>query len=177
MLRFSEPPYTYSQTLRFCRNGITGNADLLRKLDDNLALLEDVKDSYKAFASKGELYTIQAAQDKQGDDPAIIGDLNKSDLIKLYTTYFVNKDKPARIIYDAMMAAANEKCPFCGGIGRPRNLDHYLPKAHYPQFSVLPLNLVPSCRDCNIQWKVPLRFSLLRGLLKGRSVPSWRSTW
>ena len=26
------------------------------------------------------------------------------------------------------------------------------------------------------QWKVPARFSLLSGLLKGRSVPSWRST-
>ncbi|PLX58693.1 MAG: hypothetical protein C0632_17120, partial [Vibrio alginolyticus] len=26
----------------------------------------------------------------------------------------------------------------------------FLPKAHFPEFSVMPLNLVPSCRDCNM---------------------------
>jgi hypothetical protein len=40
------------------------------------------------------------------------------------------------------------KCPFCG-FGQASTLDHYLPKAKYPQFSVLPFNLVPSCKDCN----------------------------
>jgi len=28
-------------------------------------------------------------------------------------------------------------------------LDHHLPKAHYPALAVTPLNLVPSCGDCN----------------------------
>ena len=28
-------------------------------------------------------------------------------------------------------------------------LDHHLPKAHYPALAVAPLNLVPSCSDCN----------------------------
>ncbi len=153
MLRLGMPPYTYSQALDCCINGITGNTDLLQKLGDNYVLLENVAAFYVASASIGELYTIQATQNNQNDDPIVIGDLKKSDLIKLYSTYFAKKGKPARIIYDAMMAAAKEKCPFCGGIGRPRNLDHFLPKAHYPQFSVLPLNLVPSCRDCNMDGK------------------------
>lgn len=150
MLRLGMPPYTYSQTLESCRNGITGNTDLLQKLDGNSVLLETIADSYLASASSGELYTIQAPQSDHNKDPAIIGDLKKSDLIKIYEYYFANMDKPARVIYDAIMTAANEKCPFCGGIGRPSNLDHYLPKAYFPQFSVLPLNLVPSCRDCNM---------------------------
>lgn len=153
MLRLGMPPYTYSQALDCCRNGITGNTDLLQKLGDNHVRLENVAAFYVASASIGELYTIQATQNNQNDDPIVIGDLKKSDLIMLYSTYFAKKGKPARIIYDAMMAAAKEKCPFCGGIGRPRNLDHFLPKAHYPQFSVLPLNLVPSCRDCNMDGK------------------------
>lgn len=89
----------------------------------------------------------------QSQDHLVIEGLYKSDFIKLYENYFRSKDKPGRDIYDALMAAANEKCPYCGGIGRPRNLDHYLPKAYYPQFSVLPINLIPSCRDCNMDGK------------------------
>jgi len=79
--------------------------------------------------------------------------MKKSDLIKLYNSYFVKDNKPGRIVYDQLMVSANDMCPFCGGIGRPRNLDHYLPKAHYPQLSILPLNLIPACRDCNMDGK------------------------
>lgn len=153
MLKLDNPTYSYAQAMDSCRQGITGNTDLLRKLDHDMALLQTSADGYVVSASTGELYTIQAIPNRRNYDPVVIGTLKKSDLLKLYGTYFVAQDKPGRSIYDELMAAANEKCPFCGGIGRPRNLDHYLPKAYYPQFSVLPVNLVPSCRDCNMDGK------------------------
>lgn len=153
MLKLDNPTYSYAQTMDICRQGITGNPDLLGRLNDDIELLKTSVADYVASASTGELYTIQAILNPRNDDPIVIGTLKKSDLLKLYNTYFVKQDKPGRIIYDALMAAANEKCPFCAGIGRPRNLDHYLPKAHFPQFSVLPVNLVPSCRDCNMDGK------------------------
>lgn len=39
-------------------------------------------------------------------------------------------------------------CPYCG---RPifDEIDHYLPKSKYPEFSLLSKNMVPSCSDCN----------------------------
>nr|WP_180164566.1 HNH endonuclease [Stenotrophomonas sp. SbOxS2]NYT97653.1 HNH endonuclease [Stenotrophomonas sp. SbOxS2] len=40
------------------------------------------------------------------------------------------------------------RCPFCG-ISESSTLDHYLPKEQYPEFSVFPKNLVPSCAFCN----------------------------
>lgn len=40
------------------------------------------------------------------------------------------------------------RCPFCG-ISESSTLDHYLPKEHYPEFSIFPKNLVPSCAVCN----------------------------
>ncbi|WP_146113092.1 HNH endonuclease [Paracoccus yeei] len=40
------------------------------------------------------------------------------------------------------------RCPFCG-ISESSTLDHYLPKEQYPEFSVFPQNLVPSCAVCN----------------------------
>lgn len=39
-------------------------------------------------------------------------------------------------------------CPMCGEAGTPNTLDHYLPKQDYPDFSILPLNLVPACDIC-----------------------------
>ncbi|WP_248742125.1 MULTISPECIES: hypothetical protein [unclassified Pseudomonas] len=39
-------------------------------------------------------------------------------------------------------------CPFCGGDGA-RTIEHYLPQASYPEFSIYSLNLMPSCGDCN----------------------------
>lgn len=153
MLKLDNPTYSYAQAMDSCCQGITGNAGLLGRLNNDIELLKTSAADYVASASTGELYTIQAMPNLSNDDSIVIGTLKKSDLLKLYSTYFVAQDKPGRRIYDALMAAANEKCPFCGGIGRPRNLDHYLPKAHYPQFSVLPVNLVPSCRDCNMDGK------------------------
>ncbi len=40
------------------------------------------------------------------------------------------------------------RCPFCG-ISESSTLDHYLPKEDYPEFAILPLNLIPSCAVCN----------------------------
>ena len=40
------------------------------------------------------------------------------------------------------------RCPFCG-ISESSTLDHYLPKEQYPEYSVFPNNLVPSCGICN----------------------------
>ncbi|MEX0739955.1 MAG: hypothetical protein WD071_11495 [Pseudohongiella sp.] len=39
-------------------------------------------------------------------------------------------------------------CPSCGEPGRPRTLDHYLPKDMFPELSVLLLNLTPMCDWC-----------------------------
>lgn len=44
------------------------------------------------------------------------------------------------------------RCPFCG-ISESSTLDHYLPKEQYPEFSVFPKNLVPSCAVCNTRKK------------------------
>ncbi|WP_455291660.1 HNH endonuclease [Vibrio parahaemolyticus] len=153
MLKLTRPACAYIDALALCRDGITGNRGLLQKVNDATPDLEAQAQLYEASGATGELYTIQPLQIQNEDDPVVVGKLKKSDLIKLYGSYVVGKKKPARAVYDALMLAADEKCPFCGGIGRPRNLDHYLPKAHFPQFSIVPVNLVPSCRDCNMDGK------------------------
>jgi hypothetical protein len=153
MMRLSEPKYSFETTLDECIAGITGNTSLQNKLISSKSVLIVAGGEYLNVAATGKLHTILPTNTDADDDPVVISSLKKSDLVKIYEQYFVAKSKPARKIYDALLNAAKEKCPFCGGIGTPRNLDHFLPKKHFPQFSVLPHNLVPSCRDCNMDGK------------------------
>ncbi|MBI1416594.1 MAG: hypothetical protein GC146_05155 [Limimaricola sp.] len=49
---------------------------------------------------------------------------------------------------DLLKRISVARCPFCG-ISESSTLDHYLPKEQYPEFSIFPKNLVPSCAVCN----------------------------
>ncbi|MDH6298227.1 5-methylcytosine-specific restriction endonuclease McrA [Agrobacterium fabrum] len=44
--------------------------------------------------------------------------------------------------------AAKGRCVLCS-VFQPRTLDHFLPKESWPSLSVLTLNLVAACADCN----------------------------
>lgn len=151
MMRLNGSQYTFEQAIDECILGVTGNESLRQNLMASKNDLSVAGVEYTSAANSGELYTILPIS--ANGDPIVINVLKKSELVKVYEQYFRSVGKPARKIYDAILNSAQDKCPFCGGIGTPRNLDHFLPKAHYPQFSVLPSNLVPSCRDCNMDGK------------------------
>lgn len=105
-------------------------------------------ESYNEKAQNAEWFNIDNDEDVANED-ILIGEVTKKELKNLYTQYMIGKGKPARSIYDHLLGRAPfGKCPYCG-YGHARTLDHYLPKNGYPKFSVLPYNLVPSCRDCN----------------------------
>lgn len=152
MLRLDEPAHSYAAVLDVCLEGITGNKLLRAKFEACRTEILAAGDHYVASSAIGELCSIVPTPEGV-ENPIVITEMTKSDLVRVYNQYFVADGKPARKIYDDLMVAARERCPFCGGIGRPRNLDHFLPKARFPQFSVFPKNLVPSCRDCNFDGK------------------------
>jgi hypothetical protein len=104
---------------------------------------------YQALSLAGNLYSYPKINPLTNTTP-VVGHLTKRKLVNLYENNLRDKDKPARDYYDALLVSSGERCPFCGDIGQTKNLDHFLPKAHFPEFSVMPLNLVPSCRDCNM---------------------------
>ena len=153
MLKLKMPTLSYKDSIDSCEMGINGTENKTKYLKERLVLskkhLINLEDNYITKAKKNELHKCRVWKDK--NNPIIIGCLSKDDLGKLYTNYLVPKKKPARnAIYDEIMNEANEECPFCGGIGVPNNLDHFLPKTYFPQYSLLPCNLVPSCENCNM---------------------------
>lgn len=126
-----------------------GDATLSAQYSLNMPNRATLELNYIAAAKAANLYSMNRLVATRGSDPVVAGTLRKSHLSKLYTQYFVAEKKPARNFYNKILVTANGKCPFCGDVGQVKNLDHYLPKANFPIYSVLPVNLIPCCRDCN----------------------------
>lgn len=81
------------------------------------------------------------------------GQVNKKDRIiieKVYTQKFAKKDSVGKKYYNVIVKNARGRCPICGG-GKIKNLDHFLPKSKYPFLCVTIMNLIPTCRDCNME--------------------------
>jgi len=71
-------------------------------------------------------------------------------MIELYDGQF-SRSKRTKALRDSLRNASPQgKCPYCGE-GSVQELDHYLPKSKYAGTTVHPPNLVPSCRDCNVE--------------------------
>jgi hypothetical protein len=70
-------------------------------------------------------------------------------MVWVYDQKLSRKKDAARQYYDLLrQSVPHNTCPFCSQ-RKIKTLDHYLAKASHPIFAVTPLNLVPSCSDCN----------------------------
>ena len=118
-------------TVDACLKGITGNNALRVGVQANTAWLVALETQYSTSVAAAGLATIPALL--TAGDPIIVGTLSKSHFKKLYDYYLRSKlNVDGRAIYNAIMSAAGGKCPYCGGLGATRNLDHHLPIAYFP---------------------------------------------
>ena len=134
-----------------CIAGV-GPAPLAAEYRRNRQTLLDLDVPYRRLGLAAELYTIPPVHTprRPEPEPEIAGRLTRSKLVSLYSDYLVGSAKPGRELYDTLLASVSH-CPYCGGLGQASTLDHYLPKAKFPLHSVLPANLIPSCKDCNFE--------------------------
>ena len=133
--------------------------------DDSLIILNGILDErvrYKSFYNRIKTDLLSQAElfIEHNGNPLMLSplDLNnytatpeeaclrKKSLLGLYT--------PAhgKLPYQQLETMRKENglvvCPSCGEPGRPRTLDHYLPKDVFPELAVLLLNLTPMCDWC-----------------------------
>lgn len=147
MKRTDKPSVEPAAVLDACINGIREQAlkVLFTKAKPNLLAQFAI---YESNARSGTLYSFNASMHGNPNQVVIAG-LSKNELMKLYSNHMVQGGQLGREYYDSIiMLAPLGKCPYCG-FGQVSTLDHFLPKARYPMFSVLTFNLVPSCTDCN----------------------------
>ena len=134
-----------------CINSIS-NMELRNRLEAISLHFNAAAQDYFARGQLRQLYLIPAVNLK--DDAIVVGAVTKAELKSAYSDHMVGKGKPAREIYDRLILSAPfRRCPYCG-IGHTTTLDHYLPKAKFPLLSVVTLNLVPSCKDCNTDKRI-----------------------
>lgn len=96
---------------------------------------------------------ILAAYQGYEDMAPEIGELDKAPLTDqqkdaMRHAYSVETEPMTTLRGDLLNRITVARCPFCG-ISETSTLDHYLPKEQYPEFSIFPKNLVPSCAVCN----------------------------
>lgn len=134
-----EQPFSASDVFEICVSMVK-NPTLKAKLQAIRSDVEIAAADYDTKAARKQLYR------KQPHDR--VGAVSGEQLVKVYTLRMVPKRSKGRPAYDRILSAPlHGRCPFCG-IGTVNTLDHYLPKTHFPIYSVVPNNLVPACNWC-----------------------------
>ena len=72
----------------------------------------------------------------------------KNILLKCYEIETENLSKLKAAILTLQAIDTNSDCQYCT-LGEAATLDHYLPKSLFPEYAVLPINLIPCCYGCN----------------------------
>lgn len=141
MLNLQRPTQSAGEVYSICIRRVR-NQELKRRLEGISQDIVDAASAYEVAALRTRLHMIPAHDEG-------VGTVTKEELSAVYTSRMAQKDAPGRFVYDQLISAAPQgRCPLCGQ-RFVSTLDHYLPKAHYPSLAVTPLNLVPSCGECN----------------------------
>ena len=153
MKRLQEPTCSPSELFDECVQEIT-DVTLQTRFSAQKALLEAANANYAASSAAQTWCHLPRARHAHPEQ-VIVGDLTKGELVALYNEGMVASSGAARKRYDEIKLLAHDECPYCGGCGELveeegiGTLDHFLPKARFPVFSIFPANLVPACTTCN----------------------------
>lgn len=73
-------------------------------------------------------------------------DLDKEALHSSFNSSFKINIKKNEL--EKIYKACRGVCPYCG-YGKTEEIDHYIPKENFPEYTLLPTNLIPLCNKCN----------------------------
>lgn len=109
-----------------------------------VGLFDCVSAAYHAYLSAAPAFA--------GLSPAL--PRSSTDGERLYSCYEAGRGIDREIL-DSVRQAGAGVCPYCGlrlrvkPKDRSPDRDHYLPRSVFPEFSILSVNLIVSCDDCN----------------------------
>jgi hypothetical protein len=116
--------------------------DLIKRIKSVGNKIVEASDEFEERVKSKSLHTLMPHD-------GVLGIVTTKEMKNVYNDKFAKKGQPGRDIYDRILNAPKlNKCPLCGS-GVVSTLDHHLPKAKYPALAVTPINLIPSCYDCN----------------------------
>lgn len=107
-----------------------------------LAAAVTIEDAERAYLNHGADHTFHIIAQSNHMN----GNVTIDEMASLYDDT-LRRAKETRCIYNDIRLSATI-CPLCK-LRQVSQLDHYLAKSKYPEYTVTPANLVPSCSDCN----------------------------
>lgn len=136
-----KPTFTPEEVFSTCISNIS-SVDLKTRLSSIIPVIDIESNRYDMLATAK---TLEVIYPHSHVNHVVTAEESK----KVYTEKMAKKGAPGRFYYDQIKAIPKHGiCPLCG-VRIVSTLDHHLPKAHYPVYSVVPYNLVPACSDCN----------------------------
>lgn len=139
MWKLKRPMRQARPTFTTCIRNIRDQS-LKQRLEEVGPTIEQTEVEYIDAAQSEQLNTISPLDN--------IGAVTNREMVSVYDR-MIRSGSPGRPIYDELISATDHgRCPFCGH-RTVSTLDHLLPKSKYSAFTVTPINLVPSCSDCN----------------------------
>lgn len=138
MKKITKPDCKVSDILDNCISSMYNpRKDIIKRVKDEIIKKSD---EYDLLGQNGNLFTIK-------EHTTVLDIAYKQDMVYLYTEKFV-PEKEKNYQYYSKIIGLVDICPYCQQ-KQVRTLDHYLPKTKYVTYSVTPVNLIPSCSDCN----------------------------
>ena len=137
-----KPCENYQEILENCISTLKRKKELKEKIENSKEFLIGKNNKLEELLSSNQTFIIKP-------HPKVNDTITKDEMMSLYTDKLSKAGQPARKHYDKILSLPNLGiCPFCGH-NNATTLDHYLPKQFYPTYSISPINLVASCKDCN----------------------------
>ncbi|OAI09666.1 hypothetical protein A1353_00030 [Methylomonas methanica] len=121
--------------------------------DDYKALFElarnsQIKSYPKLLAEEAEIIASYTNYLRNNGNASIIQPKNiEDDIAAFLRHHYESPPKELSFIRKLRKSSAHKVCAMCGSFGS-ETLDHVLPRASYPEFSIFAANLVPAC-PCN----------------------------
>jgi hypothetical protein len=117
------------------------DASLKQRLGDVFEAVAKAELDYFSLGEEVRLYAIVQSDTVGG---VVSGD----EMQRIYSSTFVRSAR-TRHFYDTIKKLPpNDICPICG-LRTVSTLDHYLAQSRHPCLTIVPLNLIPACADCN----------------------------
>jgi 5-methylcytosine-specific restriction endonuclease McrA len=143
MRKLDKPPHPPGDVFLTCISRVR-NESLKTRLEAVKPYIVAAASAFDTAASNVQLHTVPTHANVGG-----LVRVTRDEMVAVYDNRMVPKDSPGRHIYDEIITApAQGLCPLCGQRD-VSTLDHYLPKTLFPALAVVPVNLVPSCSECN----------------------------
>ena len=141
MRKLDKPSESPELVFRTCISRVR-NAELKEKL-------EQCENEVIAKTNEFEQKVVTANLHTMAVSDNVAGIISSKEMMKVYTNRMVPQKSPGRELYNKLISSPlHGRCPLCAQ-RVVSTLDHHLPKSQFPALVVSPINLIPSCQDCN----------------------------